>query len=121
MATNSKNIKRKRRQHRIRSKVSGTAVKPRLSVFRSNTNIYAQLIDDEKGFTLAATDDRGIKKLANKELSAKSAKAFAVGENIAKLASDKKISQVVFDRSGYRYHGRVKALADGARKGGLKF
>lgn len=94
------------RKKRIRSRLSGIAERPRLSIFRSNKYMYAQLIDDVKGVTLASVrDDSAIK----------------VGEGIAKVAKDKKITKVVFDRSGYRYLGRVKALADAARAGGLEF
>ena len=121
MAINIKQNLRKRRRARIRSKINGTSLKPRLSVFRSNTNIYAQLIDDTAGITLVACDDRKIDKTNHKELKAKTAKAYEVGTNIAKLANEKKINQIVFDRGGYRFHGRVKALAEGARAGGLKF
>lgn len=100
-----KQEKRARRQKRIRSKVSGTALYPRLSVFKSNTMIYAQLIDDESAVTLAA---------------AKGKDALKVGLDIAEKANKKKIKQAVFDRGGYIYTGKVRALADGARKAGLK-
>lgn len=103
---------------RVRSKIFGTAKLPRLSVFRSNTHIYGQLIDDEKGVTLASFSDLKIKK--TKELK-KTEIAGMVGEELAKKAAAKKIKKVVFDRNGLRYHGRVKALAEGARKGGLEF
>ena len=100
----------------IRHKVSGTPQRPRLTVFRSNTQIYAQIIDDKAGKTLVAASSLLLKeKIAKKEQAAK------VGENLAKLALEAGITQVVFDRNGYLYHGRVKELADGARKGGLKF
>ena len=115
----SKLERRKRIQKRIRKIVNGTADVPRLSVFRSNKEIYAQLIDDINGVTLLAASSRD-KDLAS-NTGTKIEKAEAVGEKIAKLAIDKGISQVVFDRSGFLYHGRVKALAEGARKGGLKF
>ena len=103
---------------RVRGKISGTAERPRLNVFRSNSNIYAQLIDDDKGVTLAAAssvekdfaDCKGNKEEARK-----------VGQLIAKREADKGIEEVVFDRGGYIYHGRVKELAEGAREGGLKF
>ncbi|MGC9150466.1 MAG: 50S ribosomal protein L18 [Microbacter sp.] len=101
---------------RIRGKIAGTAEKPRMSVFRSNAQIYVQLIDDLAQQTLAAASSLTLKdKMTKKEQAAK------VGEMIAKEALSKGISTVVFDRNGYLYHGRVKELADGARKGGLKF
>ena len=103
-----KQEKRKRRHRRVRAKIKGTGEVPRLCVFRSNKYIYAQIIDDEKGKTLAN---------AKAELN----KAAKVGEDIAKKAIKEKINKVVFDRGGYKYHGRVKALAEAARKGGLKF
>ena len=110
------NKARLKRHKRVRSKISGTAECPRLNVFRSNTNIYAQLIDDVNGVTLAAASSLELDgKGSNKEA------AFKVGEAIAKKASDKGIDTVVFDRGGYNYHGRVKELAEGARQGGLKF
>lgn len=103
----------------IRRRVSGTAQKPRLSVFRSNTDIYAQLIDDENGVTLAAANSR------EKEISAqqgnKSDKSKLVGASLARKATALGLSTCVFDRGGYLYHGRVKAVADGAREGGLNF
>ncbi|GEK91761.1 50S ribosomal protein L18 [Alkalibacterium kapii] len=112
-----KNKLRQKRHKRIRRNLSGTAERPRLSVFRSNTNIYAQLIDDVEGVTLASassldTDVSGDSKVEE---------AAAVGTLIAKRATDKDISVVVFDRGGYQYHGRVKALADAARENGLSF
>ncbi len=110
-----KKEKKKKRQKSIRSKILGTKKRPRLSVFRSLNYIYVQLIDDKKGKTMVSAGDKGIKK------GNKTEKAFKVGEEIAKKALGKKIEEVIFDRSGYKYHGRVKALAEGARKGGLKF
>ena len=109
---------RVRRHARVRNKISGTAECHRLCVFRSNTGVYAQIIDDVKGVTLvsASTLDKDVKtKHANKEA------AREVGTLIAKRASEKKISNVVFDRGGYIYHGVVKELAEAAREGGLKF
>jgi len=103
-----KQEKRYRRHKRVRAKIKGTAEVPRLCVFRSNKYIYAQIIDDEKGKSLVST----------KEILSRAKKA---GQDIAKKAIEKKINKVVFDRGGYKYHGRVKALAEGARKGGLKF
>ena len=100
---------------RIRKSVNGTAERPRLSVFRSNKQIYAQVINDLEGKTLASASSLGMEAMPKKEQAAK------VGEMIAKNAQEAGISQVVFDRNGYLYHGRVKELADGARKGELKF
>lgn len=117
----NKNQDRLKRHKRVRAKVKGTAEAPRLSVYRSLTHIYVQIIDDVKGNTLvtASTLDKEIKaSLSGKD---KKAQAFAVGELVAKKAQAKKISSVVFDRGGYLYTGRVAALADGARKGGLQF
>jgi large subunit ribosomal protein L18 len=101
----------------IRKKVNGSAVRPRISVFKSNTRIYAQIIDDEKGHTLvsASSAELGAKKNTNVELSKE------VGKKLAEKAVAEGITEVVFDRNGYIYHGKVKALADGAREGGLKF
>jgi len=112
----TKNNKRRRIQYRIRAKVQGTASKPRLSVFRSNKEIYCQIIDDLAGTTLAAASSREIGATGNKSEQAK-----AVGQKIAEKAKAENISSIVFDRGGYLYHGRVKALADGAREGGLQF
>ena len=100
---------------RIRKSVNGTAERPRLSVFRSNKQIYAQVINDLTGNTLVAASSLGMEAMPKKEQAAK------VGELVAKKALDAGITQVVFDRNGYLYHGRVKELADGARKGGLNF
>jgi large subunit ribosomal protein L18 len=111
--------KRNRIRFSIRNKISGTAEKPRLAVFRSNKRIVAQIINDERGVTLAAvaTNDKGIAE----EKANKSDIARKAGEELAKKAIEAGIQQVVFDRGGYQYHGRVKAFAEGARKGGLKF
>ena len=112
------NKARLNRHRRVRGKISGTAECPRLNVFRSSKNIYAQIIDDVKGVTLAAAstlDKDFAGNGGNKEAARK------VGEMIAKRAAEKGIEQVVFDRGGYIFHGRVKELADGAREGGLKF
>lgn len=103
------------RKKRIRAVVSGTREKPRLSVFRSDRFIYAQIIDDVKRVTLANVSDWDIKTGTKVE------KAFKAGEKLAELAKKKKIKKVIFDRGGYKYHGRIKFLADGARKGGLEF
>jgi large subunit ribosomal protein L18 len=108
---------RARRKKRIRGKVTGTSERPRLSVFRSNKAIYAQIVDDLGGRTLASARSA---EVADKGLD-KSAVAHKVGELVAARAKEKSIEQIVFDRSGYLYHGRVKALAEGAREGGLVF
>ena len=111
-------LERERRHKRVRTKISGTAERPRLCMYRSNTNIYAQIIDDVAGNTLvsASTMDKEIKtKHSNKEA------AKEVGALIAKRAGEKKIKTIVFDRSGYIYHGVVKELAEAAREGGLEF
>ncbi|HEY1037443.1 MAG TPA: 50S ribosomal protein L18 [Candidatus Paceibacterota bacterium] len=105
---------RDRRRKRIRAKISGTAERPRLSVYKSNAYIYAQVIDDSKGVTLAAASSMNAK--GNKTEAAK-----AVGAELAKLAKSKGISKIVFDRGGFIFTGRVRALADGAREGGLEF
>ncbi len=105
---------RKRIHLRVRKKVNGTAERPRLNVFRSNKAIYCQLVDDTKGHTLAAAGSFGL-------TGTKTEQATAVGKLIAERAKEAGIEVVVFDRGGYLYHGRVKALADGAREGGLKF
>ncbi len=113
--------RRARRQIRVRTKVSGTAKHPRLNVYRSLTGIYAQLINDEKSQTLIAVHSKKIGKGEIGEYKGKEAVAYLVGKELAKQAQEKKIKKVVFDRAGYRYHGRVKALATGAREGGLEF
>lgn len=120
MSIKSKNKLRQHRKIRIRKKIFGTADQPRLVIFRSNLHIYAQLIDDITGSTLLTTStlslkDNGINVRANKSGST------LVGKEIARLAIEKQIIKIVFDRNGYLYHGRVKAVADGAREGGLKF
>jgi len=111
----SKIARRNKIKTRIRGKISGTAERPRMSVFRSNKAIYVQLIDDLSGSTLAAASSKGITEGTKVEIAAK------VGEEIAKKAVERGVSEVVFDRNGYLYHGRVKSLADAARKAGLKF
>ena len=116
--TVDKNIARLNRHKGVRGKISGTAERPRLNVYRSTNNIYAQLIDDVKGVTLCAASslDKDFEgNGGNKEAARK------VGAAIAKIAAEKGITEVVFDRGGYIYHGRVKELAEGAREGGLKF
>ena len=116
----SKNETRQRRKVRIRKKVNGTPERPRLVVYRSNLHIYAQIVDDSNGKTLAATSTLTLKK-SESAAHCNIAGATLVGKEIARLAKEKSISQVVFDRNGYLYHGRIKALADGAREGGLEF
>ncbi len=115
----AKVIRRQKIRYRIRKKIAGTAQKPRLSVFRSNTDIYAQIIDDVNGKTLVAASSK------DKDIAAQSGtkveKSKLVGAALARKAAELGLSQVVFDRSGYLYHGRVKAVADGAREGGLQF
>lgn len=116
---NTKGIRRQKIRYRTRKRISGTPQKPRLTVFRSNTAIYLQLIDDANGKTLtgASTRDKDIEALSGN----KTDKAKLAGSSIARKAVDLGVSSVVFDRSGYLYHGRVKAAADGARDGGLQF
>jgi len=133
---NDKKLKKQIRHRRVRAKIKGTNKVPRLCVFRSNKHIYAQLIDDEKGRTLVSASDldlgsakRKVQSVKSKQdLTGKAAIAYRVGQILAKKAMDlsagrqgKKFEKIVFDRGGYKYHGRVKALADGAREGGLKF
>ncbi|MFW6282835.1 MAG: 50S ribosomal protein L18 [Minisyncoccales bacterium] len=121
-----KKTRRKRRHKRIRAKISGTKERPRLSIYRSLKHIYAQLIDDENGKTLKAVSDLDIEKpkkevkVGEKKLNGKVAAAYKVGKEIGKRAKKDKIKKVVADRGGYKYHGRVKALIEGARDGGLK-
>lgn len=110
-----KTLKRERRHAKVRAKISGTAERPRLSVFRSNKSIYAQLINDDAALTLAAASD--IKDMAGSNIE----RAQKVGKAIAEAAKAKGITEVVFDRGGYLYAGRVKALAESAREAGLKF
>jgi len=111
--------RRARRHLRVRKKVHGSAARPRLVVFRSSKHIYAQVVDDDRGVTLLGASDRteGIQV----DGTGKTARSFALGRLIADKAKGKGIAKVVFDRGGYQYHGRVKAVADGARKGGLEF
>jgi len=128
-----KQEKKDRRHKRVRAKIKGTAEIPRLCVFRTPKHIYAQLIDDEKGKTLLSSTDVKLKKskpkpktqeIKKKEEGIKTAKvalAYEIGKLIAKKALEKKIEKVVFDKGGYKYHGRVKAVAEGAREGGLRF
>ncbi len=116
MTTSTKLINREKRHKRVRAKISGTAQRPRLFVYRSLNNNYAQLIDDVAGKTLLSVSDLKMKKAGTKVEMAKK-----VGEEVAKKAQDLKITTCVFDKNGYKYHGRVKAIADGAREGGLQF
>ena len=111
--------RRARRHLRVRKQVRGTATRPRLVVFRSSKHMYAQVVDDDRGVTIVGASDRtdGI----HVEGAGKTAKSFALGQLIAVRAKEKGIAAVVFDRAGYKFHGRVKAVADGARKGGLVF
>ena len=108
--------KQLRRKNRTRKKIRTTSKRLRLSIFRSHKHIYAQIIDDEKGITLVSASDLELKNKQSKKDS-----AFAVGQLIAKKCLVKEIKQVAFDKGAYKYHGRLAALADGARKGGLKF
>jgi len=115
----NKVIRRQKIRYNIRKKIAGTAQKPRLSVFRSNSGIFAQLIDDVKGVTIVAASTKDKAVVAEK--SNKTEQSKLVGQAIAKKASELGVKEIVFDRGGYLYHGRVKALAEGAREGGLKF
>jgi len=118
MSTLTKREARERRHRRIRGKVAGTAARPRLAVFRSNRGIFAQLVDDESGRTIASANWLG---LAKGFKGNKSEQAAEVGKQLAKAAKAAGVETCVFDRGGYLYHGRVKALADGAREEGLQF
>lgn len=111
----NKEFRRQKRKLKIRARVTGTKDRPRLAVHRTNVHIYAQLVDDNDHKTLVSSSDVKIKK------GTKSERAKQVGDELAKLAKTKKITNVVFDRSGYRFHGRIKELAQGARDGGLIF
>lgn len=110
--------KKLKKQIRTRTKIKGTTNRPRLSVYKSNRFIYAQLINDEAEKTIVGVSEKHLEK---KELSGKSARAKALGVLLAKKAIDKKIKKVVFDRGSYSYHGRISAVAEGAREGGLEF
>ncbi len=118
---NKKNLARIKRQRRVRKKIIGTSERPRLSVFRSARHIYAQIIDDSKGCTLAAcsTVEKAFQDLDKPESKCKAAEA--IGKMIGARAKEKGIEKVVFDRNGFLYHGRVKAVSDGAREAGLEF
>ncbi len=115
MAVLQKRAHREKRRKRVRRKIAGTADRPRLSVYRSNVNIYAQLIDDDAARTLAAADSREVGEAENRKDAARK-----VGELIARRAQEAGVEVAVFDRGGNKYHGRIAALAEGAREGGLK-
>ena len=117
--TKSKEGRRRRRHLRVRKKVTGTPERPRLVVFRSSKHIYAQIVDDQRRVTLVGGADTS--EGVQVDGKGKVARSFALGRFIAAKAKEKGIAKVVFDRGGYQYHGRVKAVADGARKGGLEF
>ena len=121
MATFNRKAARQRLHHRIRKKVSGTAARPRLSIYFSGKHVYAQVIDDDAGKTLIAASTAEKSVLGKNKPAANRASAEVIGKTIAERARGKKIESVVFDRGGYQYHGRVKELADGARAGGLEF
>jgi large subunit ribosomal protein L18 len=121
MKSNVTRLARIKRHNRVRAKVEGTTERPRLSVFRSLNHIYAQVIDDSKGTTLAAASTVDAEIAGKVEEKNKKSQAELVGQSIAKKAMEKGVLQVVFDRGGYKYIGRVQALADAARKAGLKF
>jgi large subunit ribosomal protein L18 len=116
----SKELARAKRKIRIRKKISGTLERPRLVVYRSNLHLYAQIVDDAAGSTLAATSTLVLSKSGD-ALRPNIEGAAKVGQEIARLAKEKSISSVVFDRNGYLYHGRIKAVAENAREGGLQF
>lgn len=120
-STKAKGQKLERRHNRVRAKISGTALRPRLSVKRSLNYVSLQLIDDVSGKTLVAATSRGIKVGKDNPFKGKTAEAYEAGLDLAKKALDKKITAVCFDRGGSAYHGRVKAVADAARAGGLQF
>lgn len=117
----NKNKNRQKRHMRMRNKIQGTPERPRLNIFRSSNNIYAQVIDDSQGFTItsASSKDKEITEKINGLNKTEAAKI--VGQEVAKKAMEKGVETVIFDRGGYLYHGRVKSLADGARESGLKF
>ncbi len=121
-----KKEKRRLRHKRVRALIKGTEDRPRLNVFKSNKHIWVQVIDDKKSHTLVSASDLEVElkkeiELNGKKLNTKEAKAYLVGELIAKKSKEAGISKVVFDRGGWKFHGRIKVLAEGARKGGLKF
>ncbi|NTV30615.1 50S ribosomal protein L18 [candidate division WWE3 bacterium] len=114
-------VLRKKRQFRLRRKLNGSGDKPRLVVYRSNEHIYVQLINDETGKTLCSASSLDNDKKVDMKTKRGVEKSFEIGKIIAAQATEKGIKTVVFDRAGYRYHGRIKAVADGAREGGLQF
>jgi large subunit ribosomal protein L18 len=120
MSVVSRTERRVRKHVRVRKTVTGTAARPRLNVYRSSKHIYAQIVDDDKGHTLASASSLS-KELEGLKTGANRAAARAVGKLIAQKATAKNVTKVVFDRGGYVYHGRIKELAEGAREGGLKF
>ena len=117
----NKNKKRQKRHMRMRNKIQGTPERPRLNIFRSSKNIYAQVIDDSQGFTVASASSKDKEIIEKINGLNKTEAAKIVGQEVAKKAMDKGVETVIFDRGGYLYHGRVKSLADGARESGLKF
>jgi large subunit ribosomal protein L18 len=119
--TKDRRAPRDKRHHRLRRYVRGSAARPRLAVFRSLNHIYAQLVDDDAGHTLVAVDSRSADFRGRQPSGGNVAAAAIVGELLAQKAKGRGIERVVFDRGGFKYHGRVKALADAARKGGLQF
>ncbi len=121
MKTLETRVRRERRQRRVRAKVQGTGERPRLNVFRSTRHIFAQIIDDSKGHTLVAASTLDADVRAKAAEMKKRDEAKAVGKLIAQRALEKGLKQVVFDRGGQQYHGRIKSLAEGAREGGLEF
>ena len=121
MSKMTKEEARQRRKIRIRKKITGTEERPRLVVFRSNMHMYAQIVDDLTHATLVAASTLTLSKQGDAKVHCNKAGAELVGKEIARLAKEKNISRVVFDRNGYIYHGKIKAVADGAREGGLEF
>jgi large subunit ribosomal protein L18 len=121
MANNSRSVARARRHSRVRKSLAGTSERPRLNVFRSLSGIYAQVIDDQTGRTLVSASSVDSDLREKLKGMKKSEQAKMIGQTVAERAKDKGIQSVVFDRGGYRYIGRIKALADGAREGGLQF
>ena len=121
MSKIAKRQKKIRRHKRVRAKVMGTSIRPRLSVFRSNRHVWTQVIDDTAGKTIIAASDQDLPSSVKKSTGKKMEMAEKVGALIAQRSLEKKITRVVFDRGGYRYHGILRAVAEGARKGGLKF
>jgi len=120
-AQKKKKINQQRRRRRTRGKVIGTAERPRMSVFRSHQHLFLQLINDDAGLTLVSLADKGLAKAGAKGKSSKVEIAFAAGQKLGELALAKGITKVAFDKGAYKYHGRVKAAAEGARLAGLKF